>query len=130
MTEQFQIYKCNICGNITEILHAGAGTLVCCNEAMQLMNENTQDAAKEKHVPVIEKSENGKTVVKVGSEPHPMIPEHYIEFIEVISDEKNEIQRKFLRPNEKPLAEFNFSGDKIKARELCNIHGLWSKKND
>lgn len=130
MTELLQIYKCNICGNIVEVLHAGNGTLVCCGEPMHLCEENTQDATLEKHVPVIEKTEDGKTLIKVGSEPHPMIPEHYIEFIEIISEDGTEIQRKFLHPDEQPLAEFNFSGDKIKARELCNIHGLWSKKND
>lgn len=130
MTELMQIYKCNICGNIVEVLHAGNGELVCCGEPMMLYTENTVDAAAEKHVPVIEKTEDGKIRIRVGSVPHPMIEEHYIEFIEAISPDGKYLKRKYLHPNEEPVMEFKCDCDKIIARELCNIHGLWSAKND
>ena len=125
-----KFFVCEICGNLVGVVKESGVPLTCCGQNMTELIPGTSDGAVEKHVPVIEKTESGKTRIKVGSEPHPMIAEHYIEFIEVISEDGNEIQRKFLHPNEEPLAEFNFSGDKIKARELCNIHGLWSKKND
>lgn len=130
MTKLLEIYKCNICGNIVEVLHTGEGELVCCGEAMKLYEENTQDAAQEKHVPVIEKLDDGKTRIKVGSKPHPMEDSHYIEFIEVISPDQRYMKRKFLYPHEEPLMDFKCDCDKIKARELCNIHGLWSSEND
>ncbi len=122
MTERLQIYKCEICGNIVEVLHNGKGELVCCGEPMKLYKENTIDAALEKHVPVIEKTENGFKV-KVGSVAHPMIDEHYIEWIEVIVD--GIAYRKFLNPGDEPEAEFCIKGDNVTAREYCNIHGLW-----
>jgi superoxide reductase len=81
MTEKLQIYKCEICGNIVEVLHTGKGQLVCCGQPMKLQVENTVDASKEKHVPVVEKIEEG-IKVKVGSVPHPMEEKHYIEWIE------------------------------------------------
>ncbi len=122
MTEKLQIYKCEICGNIVEVLHTGKGELVCCGEPMKLYKENTIDAALEKHVPVIEKTENGFKV-KVGSVAHPMIEEHYIEWIEVIVD--GMAYRKFLNPGDEPEAEFCIKADNVTAREYCNIHGLW-----
>jgi len=122
MTELKQVYKCNVCGNIVEVLHAGAGELVCCGQPMQLLQENTVDAATEKHVPVVEKTENG-IKVKVGSEPHPMEEKHYIEWIEVIADGR--IYRKFLSPGDAPEAEFQITAENITAREYCNLHGLW-----
>ena len=122
MTERLQIYKCEICGNIVEVLHTGKGELVCCGEPMKLYKENTIDAALEKHVPVIEKTENGFKV-KVGSVAHPMIEEHYIEWIEVIVD--GIAYRKFLNPGDEPEAEFCIKADNVTAREYCNIHGLW-----
>lgn len=122
MTELNQIYKCNICGNIVEVLHAGVGELVCCGQPMELLKEKTEDVGKEKHVPVIEKKSNGFKV-KVGSIPHPMEEKHYIEFIEVIAD--NKTYRKFLKPGEKPEAEFSIKSGNIEAREYCNVHGLW-----
>ena len=122
MTQLNQIYKCEICGNIVEVLHTGAGALVCCGEPMKLLAENTVDAAKEKHVPVIEKSGN-KVTVKVGSVAHPMEEKHYIEFIEVLADGK--VYRKFLKPGEKPEATFEITAEKVTAREFCNLHGLW-----
>jgi superoxide reductase len=122
MTELKQVYKCNVCGNIVEVVHAGAGELVCCGQPMQLLQENTVDAATEKHVPVVEKTENG-IKVKVGSEPHPMEEKHYIEWIEVIADGR--VYRKFLNPGDAPEAEFQITAENITAREYCNLHGLW-----
>lgn len=122
MTEQKQIYKCGICGNIIEVLHTGAGQLVCCEQPMELLPEKTEDIGQEKHVPIIEKTEKG-VKAKVGSTPHPMEEKHHIEWIEVIADEKS--SRKFLKPGEKPEAEFEIKDKNIRAREYCNIHGLW-----
>ena len=122
MTELKQIYRCNICGNIVEVLHVGGGTLVCCGQPMELLQEKTEDVGQEKHVPVIEKTETG-IKVKVGSVPHPMEEKHYIEWVEIIADSK--VYRKFLKPEDKPEAEFKIKAEKIEAREYCNIHGLW-----
>ncbi len=122
MTERLQTYKCEVCGNIVEVLHEGAGELVCCGQPMKLLVANTIDAAKEKHVPVIEKTANGVTV-KVGSAPHPMEEKHYIEWIEIIADGK--AYRQFLKPGDPPEATFDIQANKIEAREHCNIHGLW-----
>lgn len=122
MTKLRQVYKCNVCGNITEVLHEGVGELVCCGQPMQLQEEKTEDVGNEKHVPVIEKTENS-ILVKIGSVPHPMEEKHYIEWIELIAD--GAVYRKFLKPGDKPEAEFCTSAEKITAREYCNIHGLW-----
>ena len=122
MTKRLEIYKCEICGNIVEVLHEGVGELVCCGKPMKLMVENTVDASKEKHVPVIEKVEGG-IKVKVGSVPHPMEEKHYIEWIEIIADGK--VYKKFLKPGDQPETLFEIKADKITAREYCNIHGLW-----
>ena len=122
MTEKLQIYKCEVCGNIAEMLHAGAGEMVCCGQPMKLYKENTTDAAKEKHVPVIEKTATGFKV-KVGSVAHPMEEKHYIEWIEIIADGK--AYRKFLNPGEAPEATFELKAEKVTAREYCNLHGLW-----
>lgn len=119
MTEKKEIYKCEICGNIVEVLHEGPGQLVCCGQPMKLQKENTVDASKEKHVPVIQ----GKKV-KIGSIAHPMTTEHYIEWIEAIS-ETGETAKVFLKPNSKPEAKFSFKP--VSAREYCNLHGLWKK---
>lgn len=122
MTQLNQIYKCEICGNIVEVVHTGAGKLVCCGKPMNLFEENTTDAATEKHVPVIEKTGNTVTV-KVGSVAHPMEEKHYIEFIELLADGK--VYRKFLNPGDSPQAVFEIAADKIEARAYCNLHGLW-----
>ena len=122
MTELRQVYKCNICGNIVEMLHAGQGELVCCGQPMELQKEKTQDEGREKHVPVIEKTESG-VKVKVGSVPHPMEEKHYIEWIEIIADGK--VYRQFLKAGDKPDAEFMVKADSIEVREYCNVHGLW-----
>jgi superoxide reductase len=125
MSERLQIYKCEVCGNIVEVLHAGAGELVCCDQPMKLMEAKTEDVGKEKHVPVIEKTDKG-IKVKVGSVPHPMEEKHYIEWVAV--DTGRGIFRKFLNPNEKPEAEFDTKESILGAREYCNIHGLWTTK--
>ncbi len=122
MAERLEVYKCEACGNIVEVLHGGGGELVCCGEPMKLMVENTVDAAKEKHVPVIEKVAGG-IKVKVGSVAHPMEAKHYIEWIEVIADGK--AYRQFLNPGDVPDAIFNVDAKKVTAREYCNLHGLW-----
>ncbi len=122
MTTISQIYKCKICGNIVEVLHMGGGTLVCCGEPMELLQEKTADVGLEKHVPVIEKTATG-IKVKIGSIPHPMEDKHYIEWIQIIADGRS--YRKFLKPGDTPEAEFNIQAENITAREYCNIHGLW-----
>jgi len=122
MTERLQIYKCEVCGNIVEMIHAGDGELVCCGQPMKLYKENTVDASKEKHVPVIEKIEGGFKV-KVGSVPHPMEEKHYIEWVEIIADGK--AYRQFLKPGDAPEAVFMINASAITAREYCNLHGLW-----
>lgn len=122
MAEQLQVYKCEACGNIVEVLHGGEGELVCCGKPMVLIKENTVDAAKEKHVPVIEKIEGGYKV-KVGSVPHPMEEKHYIEWVELIADGK--AYRQFLKPGQTPEAIFKIDAAKVTAREYCNLHGLW-----
>ena len=122
MTQKFQIYKCEVCGNIVEAVHAGAGELVCCGKPMKLMVENTVDASKEKHVPVIEKTPDGYKV-KVGGVPHPMEEKHYIEWIELAAEGKS--YKKFLKPGDAPEAVFCTSAQIVTAREYCNLHGLW-----
>jgi superoxide reductase len=122
MTNRLEVYKCEVCGNIVEVLHDGKGELVCCGQPMKLYKENTVDAAKEKHVPVIEKTEKGFTV-KVGSVTHPMEEKHYIEWIELIAD--GVAYRKFLKPGDVPEAEFCLDAAQVTAREYCNLHGLW-----
>jgi superoxide reductase len=124
MTKQKEIYKCEICGNIVEVLHAGGGQLVCCGEPMKLLKENTIDASLEKHIPIIEKTKKG-VIVKIGSIPHPMEEKHYIEWIEIITKD-NKSDKKFLKPGDKPEAEFHLQIENILfAREYCNLHGLW-----
>ncbi|MES0446548.1 MAG: desulfoferrodoxin [Desulfobacterales bacterium] len=122
MAERLEVYKCEVCGNIVEVLHGGQGELVCCGQPMKRFVENTVDAAKEKHVPVIEKVEGG-VKVKVGDVAHPMEEKHYIEWVEIIADGK--AYRQFLNPGEAPEATFNVEAGQITAREYCNLHGLW-----
>jgi superoxide reductase len=122
MVEKKEIYKCEVCGNIVEVVHEGSGILICCGQPMKLMKENEVDASIEKHVPVI----SGKTV-KIGSAPHPMSAEHYIEWIEATSED-GEISKVFLKPDSKPEAEFCFKP--IAARAYCNLHGLWKSEEE
>ncbi|MCL7385357.1 MAG: desulfoferrodoxin [Thaumarchaeota archaeon] len=125
MTQKLQVYKCNVCGNIVMVMHPSFGELVCCGQPMQLLEEKTEDVGMEKHVPVIERTATG-VKVKVGSIPHPMEGNHYIEWIELTADDK--VYIKFLKPGDAPEAEFPVKAEKLSAREYCNIHGLWKSK--
>ncbi len=122
MTELYEIYKCETCGNIVEVLHPGEVDMKCCGSMMKHFKENTVDAAKEKHVPVLEKTPDG-VKVKVGEVAHPMADDHYIEWIEIIADGKT--YRQFLNPGDTPEAEFKIDADQVTARAYCNLHGLW-----
>ena len=122
MAKKLEVYKCELCGNIVEVLHGGQGTLVCCDQDMTLQVENTVDAAKEKHVPVVEKNDNGFKV-SVGSVPHPMDEKHWIEWIELHADGK--VYRQDLAPGKTPEAEFCVDAADASARAYCNLHGLW-----
>jgi superoxide reductase len=123
MAEFRRIYLCELCGNVVEVLLAGQGELVCCGQPMKLMPEQTADSATEKHVPLIER-EDGGYKVKVGSVPHPMLEKHYIAWIELEAD--GSTCRKFLSPGTEPAAFFPCPEAKLlRAREYCNIHGLW-----
>lgn len=123
--EKNEVYKCSVCGNIVETIHVGGGDLVCCGKQMNLLEAKTEDEGQEKHVPVVEKTDNGFKV-KIGDVEHPMEDEHYIEFIELIVDGK--VYREFLKPGMKPEAEFCVSGENVVAREYCNVHGFWITK--
>lgn len=125
MAERYQIYRCEVCGNIIGVLHGSKGELVCCGEPMTLVEANTVDAAVEKHVPVMEKADGGVRV-KVGSVPHPMQDEHYIEWIQVRNDGMSCL--KFLDPGDEPEALFPIESEELAACEYCNIHGLWKKE--
>ena len=126
-TERNQVYKCDPCGNMVEVVHGGVGTLVCCNKTMRLLKENETDASTEKHVPVIEYVSDGIKIA-VGSVPHPMQEDHYIEWIELIVDGK--VYRQYLAPGDQPEAFFKVTtSNAVTAREYCNLHGLWKKVN-
>ncbi|OGI03019.1 MAG: desulfoferrodoxin [Candidatus Melainabacteria bacterium GWF2_37_15] len=121
-TKKLGIYKCNVCGNIVEVLNAQAGELVCCGQAMKLMNENTVDASLEKHIPVAEITPEG-IKVRVGNVEHPMIKEHYIEWVELLVD--NRVCRAELEPEQKPEVLFPVKPETFTVRAYCNLHGLW-----
>ncbi|MEN8134082.1 MAG: desulfoferrodoxin [Thermodesulfobacteriota bacterium] len=123
MAERLEVYKCEQCGNIVEVLHGGVGSLVCCGQDMVLFTANTVDAAKEKHVPVVEKIDGGYKVM-LGSVPHPMEDSHYIEWIELVVGDK--AYRQFLNPGDAPEAVFTIEAAAVTARAYCNLHGLWS----
>lgn len=122
MTQLNEVYKCSVCGNMVEVVHASVGALVCCGQPMNLLKENTVDASKEKHVPIIEKTKTGMKV-KVGSVAHPMEEKHFIEWIELVADGIS--YRKFLKPGDAPEADFKVAAKALTAREYCNLHGLW-----
>jgi superoxide reductase len=122
MAERLQVYKCEMCGNIVEVLHGGKGELVCCGEPMKLLKEQTADASKEKHVPVVETGDGG-VKVKVGSVPHPMEDKHHIEWVQIMSGDS--VYRIFLKPGGAPEGTFKVLTGDISAREYCNVHGLW-----
>lgn len=124
MAKKGKIYRCSICGNIVEVLEEGSGTLVCCGKEMEELQEKSTDQGLEKHVPIIEINGN-IAKVSVGSIPHPMEQDHYIQFIQLIVD--GNTQTIFLKPGDTPVVEFKLpeTYTKIEAREYCNIHGLW-----
>lgn len=130
MTKRKQIYKCAICGNIVEVLHEGAGELVCCGQPMDLQEEKSKDEGMEKHVPVTEELPanvcQGKdgVLIKIGEVDHPMEKEHYIEWIEITTDD-GKIGKRFLTPEDKPQAEFYTRKEVVEVRCYCNVHGLW-----
>lgn len=126
MPKRYEVYKCNLCGNIVEVTHGGSAALVCCGQNMDLMSENTVDAATEKHVPVI-RIDNGSVTVKVGDVPHPMEESHYIEWIELLADDR--VYRKYLNPGDAPEATFAITAQQLTAREYCNLHGLWKAES-
>ena len=127
MVQNNQIYKCSICGNIVEVNTAGGGTLSCCGQGMELLDPKAKETeGKEKHVPVIEKTDMGYKI-KVGSVPHPMLAEHYIQWIEILADGLS--YKTFLQPEQAPEAEFCIKAEKITARIYCNVHGLWQNEN-
>lgn len=122
MTELLQVYKCDKCGNIVEVLHAGDGELVCCGQPMRLMKEGMSDGAAEKHVPAVEKWKRGYHV-KIGEARHPMEDKHYIEWIELVTP--NGVLRRDLTPADEPEAFFDEVENAVAARAYCNLHGLW-----
>lgn len=128
MTKKYQLYKCEICGNMVEVLIPGAGELVCCGQPMNLITANTEEEIKgEAHLPYMYKNDDGTEVIQIGEKLHPMIPEHYIQFVQVISEDGKTSMIHFLEPGEEPRARLKDKfGDYI-AREYCNLHGLWSK---
>ncbi len=121
MTELNEVYKCNICGNVVEVLHTGVGQLVCCGKPMELLKEKTEEEGNEKHVPVREGLK-----IKVGSVEHPMEEKHYIELIEAFIDGKLVVQKR-LYPGDKPELKLmeKYKNRDIRARALCNLHDLW-----
>lgn len=125
MAERRQIYRCETCGNVAEILHGGEGALVCCGKNMTALSENTVDAAVEKHIPVLARDGNTCTVT-VGSVPHPMEDKHYIELIELLTEAR--VYHAFLDPGKKPEASFDIHGEVLGARAYCNMHGLWKSQ--
>jgi len=120
-----EIYKCEICGNVIEMLHNAGVNPVCCGQDMVRLKEKSEDVGKEKHVPIVEKTETG-IKVKVGSIEHPMEEKHFIEWIEVVSGGK--IYKEFLKPIMKPEAEFCIKEFDL-VRIYCNIHGLWKNNS-
>ncbi len=122
MSEKLQVYQCSKCGAMVEVLQGGGGTLTCCRTPMDLLTENTTDAAQEKHVPVITPVDGGFKVA-VGSVAHPMTEEHLIQWIELLADGK--AYRQFLNPGDAPEAIFMVEAEEVSAREFCNLHGLW-----
>lgn len=122
MAQRYEVYKCDLCGNIAEILTGAGGALACCGQDMRLLTENTVDAAVEKHIPVATKT-GGTWQVAVGSVDHPMAEDHYIEWIELIAGDAS--YTAFLKPGDKPAASFEVAADEVTVRAYCNLHGLW-----
>jgi superoxide reductase len=126
MTQRLEIYKCELCGNMVEMLNSAGGTLSCCGQAMKKLDEKMADFTTEKHVPIVQAIPEGTRVV-VGSTPHPMKDEHFVEWIEIVNGPY--VQRKYLKPGEKPEADFYVKyHDGLVGREYCNLHGVWKSK--
>lgn len=131
MTQRLEMYRCEICGNLVQVILEGEGELVCCGQPMKLMAPNkTENAALEKHIPVFESLETGGVEIKVGAQPHPMINEHYIMFIESISEDRNRVKLQYLHPGEEAKMILEQKLGKEKALEFCNVHGLWEGESD
>ncbi len=127
MTEKFQLYKCEVCGNLVEVLIPGEGELVCCGQPMNLLTAHTEEEIKgEAHLPYMYHNEEGKEIIQIGEKIHPMILEHYIQFIQTISEDGKTAVIKFLEPGEEPKMCVKDGLGNYIARENCNIHGLWS----
>lgn len=124
MTQRLEVFHCEVCGNVVEVLHGAAGTLVCCGQPMERVDENTVDAAREKHVPVVEAIDGG-IKVKIGSVPHPMEDAHYIEWIQVNQGDRS--YRKYLNAGDAPEATFPVAAEEITVRGYCNLHGIWRR---
>ena len=131
MSEKLDLYKCNVCGNLVEVVLPGVGELVCCGEPMEFLEAKTNDSEfGEKHVPVFEETDDNGMEIKIGAQPHPMEKEHYIQFIETISEDKNCVQRKYLYPEQAPLMQIKDKNHVKSARDYCNIHGLWANTKE
>ena len=122
MTKKLEVYKCEICGNIIEVIHEGGGTLVCCGQPMALQKENSVDASKEKHVPIVKQNQEG-VEISIGSIPHPMTEEHNIEWVEIQTENGN--SRKYLTLEQEPKVFFPVKNNVLCVRIYCNLHGLW-----
>lgn len=131
MTEKLEMYRCTMCGNLAQILLNGYGELVCCGQPMELLKPNTTEEVKtEYHIPVYKYSDKNGIIIQVGKEPHPMIKEHYIMFIETVSEDKKHIRLQYLEPGEEPKMLLESQTDREKALEFCNLHGLWEGESD
>ncbi len=129
--ERLDLYRCEICGNLVEIILSGGGELVCCGQAMEKLDaKNAEEAMLEKHIPVFVKRDDGGDEVRVGEVLHPMSDDHYIMFIETISEDKNHVQLQYLHPGEEPKMLLQQKLGKTLAREFCNLHGLWEGESD
>ncbi len=119
-----KFYICETCGNIIAPIKESGAPVMCCGKKMTEIEAGTTDAAVEKHVPVYE-VKDGKVIVTVGEVAHPMLPEHYIEWIALCTDKGN--QRKQLKPGDAPTACFALcDGEKVEAvYAYCNLHSLW-----
>lgn len=122
MIKKDQLYRCQVCGNIVDVRHEGTGELVCCNKSMNLLRANTEDAATEKHVPVVTRTEDGITV-RVGEVDHPMDEDHYIEWITLVTESGTKTV--YLAPGDEPKAIFKITAQSGVVYEYCNLHGLW-----
>ena len=131
MNEKLDLYKCNVCGNIIQVIIDGEGELICCGKPMEKLIPNTQEnVTMEYHIPVYITDDSGFTSIQIGKELHPMTEEHHIEFIERISADKKCLTLRYLETTQEPRLELQHSIGKEKAIELCNLHGLWEGNND